>query len=107
MELKKFTADEVDSSFCATGWSPDGSECMAVNPAPDGKGVVVSTFVLPRSVTFPLKFKINSDRGAGGFAINGEQPVGSYDFNALTGEARRDPEILSASYPNAGLQSLS
>ena len=42
MEPKMFTADEIDSSFSATGWSPDESECMALNPAPDGKGVVVS-----------------------------------------------------------------
>ena len=243
MEPKKFTADEVDSSFCATGWSPDESECMAVKPAPDGKGVIVSAlekigdsytvaaeislgipadaefefmgkehvgevfcekypigvrydyiarqmvfvhwgmwmndeeihpdperethlpatpreaserffphdkpicdcdgiewmefpvrnrkkfwravddadseasfvvevndgvctvyacrrdreplivsaFVLPRSVAFPLKFKINFDQGVGVFSINEEQLVGSYDFNAFTGEALLRP----------------
>ena len=87
MEQKKFTADEVDRSFCATGWSPDESECMAVNPAPDGKSVIVSTLVLPQSVAFPLKFKINFDQGVGVFSINEEQLIGSYDFNAFTGEA--------------------
>ena len=239
MEQKKFTADEVDRSFCATGWSPDESECMAVNPAPDGKSVIisalektsdfytvaaeiplgipanahfefmgkehvgevfceeypigvrydyiarqavfvhwgmwmnnegihpdperevqlpstpsevcerffphdkpacdsggiewmeftvrnrknfwravddadseasfvvetadggcavyacrrdrdpmiVSTFVLPQSVAFPLKFKINFDQGVGVFSINEEQLIGSYDFNAFMGEA--------------------
>ena len=53
--------------------------------------MIVSTFVLPRLVAFPLKFKINFDQGVGVFSINKEQLIGSYDFNAFTGEALLRP----------------
>ncbi len=70
MEPKKFTADEVDRSFCSTGWSPDESKCMAVNPTSDGKGVVVSAL----------------EKNGDFYAVDAEIPLGSpadakFDFS--------------------------
>ena len=69
----------------------DDGTCAVYACRRDRDPMIVSTFVLPRSVVFPLKFKINFDQGVGVFSINEEQLIGSYDFNAFTGEALLRP----------------